>query len=192
MPAPDHGDITGLLLAWSIGEQSARDAFIAAVYGELRRLARRHLLAEPPGRTLSTTDLVHEAYLRLIDQHRVQWQNRCHFFAIAAQMMRRILVEHARSRRRAKRGGDAARLPLDEAINLPVERDRGLLVLDDALKALEALDTRKSQVVELRYFGGLSVDETSAILGVSPNTVIRDWNMAKAWLYQEIRGEQKN
>lgn len=179
--------ITARLVAWSNGEQAALDEVMRAVYGELRRIADRYLRQEDPGHTLQPTALVHEAYLRLIDQTQVDWQNRAQFFGVAAQMMRRILVDHARSKHRDKRGGDAAKLPLDEAVNWLQERAANLLALDEALQSLAALDPRKSRVVELRFFGGLSVAETAEVLGVSPQTVLRDWKLAKAWLYQAIK-----
>jgi RNA polymerase sigma factor (TIGR02999 family) len=141
---------------------------------------------------LQPTALVHEAYLRLVDQTRVNWQNRAHFFGVAAQMMRRILVDHARTKHRDKRGGAATRLPLDEALNLSQGRAADLVALDDALKSLAEIDPRKSRVVELRFFGGLSVEETAEVLGVSPQTVLRDWKLAKAWLYQRIKGEARD
>lgn len=150
-------------------------------------MADRYLRNENPGHTLQTTALVHEAYLRLIDQTRVSWQNRAHFFGVAAQTMRRILVDHAKSKLREKRGGGALKFSLDESMNFSIERAGELTALDDALTALEAIDERKSRVVELRYFGGLSVEETAAVLDVSPQTVMRDWNLAKAWLYGQLQ-----
>jgi RNA polymerase sigma-70 factor (ECF subfamily) len=179
--------ITERLIAWGNGEAAALDDVIPAVYNELRRMADRYLRLERADHTLQPTALVHEAYLRLIDQRQVSWQNRAHFFGVAAQMMRRILVDHARTRQRDKRGGNAQKLPLDEFMNLSQGRAADLVALDDALKGLAELDRRKSRVVELRFFGGLSVEETAEVLGVSPQTVLRDWKLAKAWLYQEIR-----
>lgn len=152
-------------------------------------MAGAYLRRENPGHTLQPTALVHETWLRLIDQARVNWRNRAQFFGVASQMMRRILVDHARSKHREKRGGDAVKLPLDDVINLSQERAADLLALDDALDALTRIDRRKSHVVELRYFGGFSVEETAQILEVSPDTVTRDWKMAKAWLYQQVRRE---
>lgn len=152
-------------------------------------MAGNYLRQENPGHTLQPTALVHEAWLRLIDQARVDWRNRAQFFGVAAQMMRRILVDHAKAKHREKRGGEAVKLSLDEAINLSQERAADLLALDDALGEFARVDERKSRVVELRYFGGFSVEETAQILGVSPETVMRDWKVAKAWLYQQIRRE---
>ncbi|HEX8999801.1 MAG TPA: sigma-70 family RNA polymerase sigma factor [Blastocatellia bacterium] len=179
--------ITGKLTAWQAGDAAAMDEVIRAVYQELRRMADRYLRQENPGHTLQPTALVHEAWLRLIDQTQVNWQNRAQFFGVAAQMMRRILVDHAKTKHREKRGGDAVRLVLDEGMDLSDERAADLVALDDALHALSAIDPRKCRVVELRYFGGLSVEETAEILDVSPQTVLRDWKLAKAWLYQEIK-----
>ncbi len=181
--------ITERLIAWSNGDAAALDDVINAVYQELRRLADRYLRKEPLDHTLQTTALVHEAYMRLIDQTQVTWQNRAQFFGVAAQMMRRILVDHARTRQREKRGGGAAKLSLDEAMNLPQRHSADLMALDDGLKSLAEIDSRKSRVVELRFFGGLSVQETAEVLNVSPQTVLRDWKLAKAWLYQEITNE---
>ncbi|HEX5732321.1 MAG TPA: sigma-70 family RNA polymerase sigma factor [Blastocatellia bacterium] len=178
--------ITERLIAWGSGETAALDDVMRAVYQELRRMADHYLRLERPDHTLQPTALVHEAYLRLIDQRKVSWQNRAHFFGVAAQMMRRILVDHARTKQRGKRGGAARKLSLDEVMNLSQGRAADLVALDDALKALAEIDPRKSQVVELRFFGGLSVEETAEVLDVSPQTVLRDWKMAKAWLYQEM------
>jgi len=178
--------VTQLLLAWNQGDQAALDQLLPVVYDELRRLARSYLRRERPDHTLQATALVHEAYLRLIDQHSVTWQNRAHFFGIAAQMMRRILINHAESRHAAKRGGTADKLSLDEAISFGGEREVDLIALDDALKGLEKLDPQKSRLVELRFFGGLTIEETAEILGVSRATVERDWRTAKAWLRHEM------
>ena len=185
MPSSDD-QITQILIAWSRGDQSALDKLIPVVYKELRRMAARYLRRERPDHSLQPTALVHEAYIRLIDQTRVDWQNRAHFFGVAAQMMRRILVDHAKATRRQKRSGDVHKLPLDEAMNLYEEQRPDLVALDEAMKRLAEIDPRKSQVVELRYFGGLSVEETAEVIGVSRKTVIRDWMMAKTWLHQEI------
>jgi RNA polymerase sigma-70 factor, ECF subfamily len=187
LPPNNSEQITARLVAWGNGEQAALDDVIRAVYGELRRMASHYLRQEDPGHTLQPTALVHEAYLRLIDQTQVNWQNRAQFFGVAAQMMRRILVDHARGKHRDKRGGDAVKLPLDEAVNLSQGHAPDLLALDEALQELGALDARKSRVVELRFFGGLSVEETAEVLAVSPQTVLRDWKLAKAWLYQAIK-----
>jgi len=195
---PDHTvdespqQITERLTAWSTGDAAALDDVIRAVYQELRRMADHYLRLERPDHTLQPTALVHEAYLRLVDQTRVSWQNRAHFFGVAAQMMRRILVDHARTRHREKRGGSATKLPLDEALNLSGGRAADLVALDDALESLAGIDVRKSRVVELRFFGGLSVEETAEVLGVSPHTVLRDWKLAKAWLYQRLKGEARD
>jgi len=158
------------------------------VYQELRRLARRYLRRENPGHTLQPTALVNEAYLRLIDQNRVRWQNRAHFFGVSAQLMRRILVDIARERQQRNRGGAARQVEFDEALVVSKERGEDLVALDDALKSLAEIDPRKSRVVELRFFGGLSVEETAEVLKVSPETVMRDWKMAKVWLLRELRG----
>jgi RNA polymerase sigma factor (TIGR02999 family) len=178
--------ITERLIAWSSGDVAAQDDVIRAVYEELRRMAERYLRRESPGNTLQPTALVHEAYLRLIDQSRVTWQNRAHFFGVAAQMMRRILVDHARTKQRDKRGGSEKTLSLEEALTISTERTADVVQLDQALVALGQFDQRKSRVVELRFFGGLSVEETAEVLEVSPQTVMRDWKLAKAWLYDEI------
>jgi RNA polymerase sigma factor (TIGR02999 family) len=183
-----HG-VTGLLLAWSEGERGALDKLVPLVYSELRRLAHRYMHRERPGRTLQTTALVNEAYLRLIDTSQVRWQDRAHFFAVSAQLMRRILVDFARSRRYLKRGGGQQKVSFDEALVPSPERGRDLIAIDDALIALAATDARKSRVVELRFFGGLSVKETAEVLKVSPDTVLRDWGLAKAWLGREMRKE---
>ncbi len=183
---PSSQDVTRLLQDWSKGDQAALANLMPLVYNELRHLASRYLRRERAGHTLQTTALVHEAYLRLIDQNQVTWQNRAHFFGVAAQMMRRILVDHAREQHAEKRGGGAPRLSLDEAIGLAGERGVNLIALDDALSALAAIDPQQSRIVELRFFGGLTVEETAEVLGVSPATVKREWSMAKAWLYREI------
>jgi len=181
--------ITQRLIAWNNGDVAALEELMQGVYNELRRLANHYLRSERSDHTLQPTALVHEAYLRLAGQRHVRWQNRAHFFGVAAQMMRRVLVDHARANRRAKRGGAAQRISFDEATYLHRSQDAQLVALDEALTRLKAIDSRKSDVVELRYFGGLSVDETAEVLGVSPHTILRDWNMAKAWLYQEISGD---
>jgi RNA polymerase sigma factor (TIGR02999 family) len=175
-----------MLLDWSRGDQEALNRLIPIVYGELRLRAARYLRRERPGHTLQTTALIHEAYLRLVEQRQVRWQNRAHFFAIASQLMRRILVDHARQRDAAKRGGPDLRLTLDEAMAVSDGRDVNLLVLDEALTRLAEIDSRQSRVVELRYFSGLSIEETAEVLDVSPATVKLDWSMAKAWLRREM------
>ena len=179
------GEVSGRLRAWTDGDQSALDKLMPIVYEELRRLARRYMKGERRGHSLQTTALVNEAYMRLVDYKRMRWQNRAHFFAVSAQLMRRILVEHAR-RRNLKRGGAAEHVSLEEAAVVGGERAADLVALDDAMKALERLDARKAQVVEMRFFGGLSVEETAEVLKVSAPTVMRDWSTAKAWLYREL------
>jgi RNA polymerase sigma-70 factor, ECF subfamily len=187
LAAPSPQEVTRLLLAWNEGEQTALDKLIPLVYAELRRVAHRYMRRERLGHSLQTAALVNEAYLRLIDARSVRWQNRAHFFAISAQLMRRILVHSARSRNFVKRGGGAQRVSFDEALIGSKEQGRDLVALDDALTTLAATDARKSQVVELRCFGGLSVEETAEVLKVSPDTVLRDWRLAKAWLAREMR-----
>jgi RNA polymerase sigma factor (TIGR02999 family) len=179
-------DVTELLLAWRDGDASALDRLLPAVYGDLRRAAHRELQKERPDHTLLTIDLVHEAYLRLVDSSRVQWKSRAHFLAVAAQAMRRILVDAARARGAQKRGGDQIRVTLEEE---PAVEDRlgvDVVALDEALTRLAVADPRRSQVVEMRFFGGLSVEETAEALDVSPETVMRDWKVARAWLYNEL------
>ena len=180
-------DVSTLLHAWSEGDQAALPRLTPIVYTELHRLARRYMQRESPGHSLQTTALVHEAYIRLVDYKRMQWQDRAHFFAVSAQLMRRILVEHAR-RRNLKRGGDMRRFSLDEVSVVSRERAPDLVALDDAMNVLAQLDPRKVQVVEMRFFGGLSVDETAEVLKISSVTVMRDWSTAKAWLYREMTG----
>jgi RNA polymerase sigma factor (TIGR02999 family) len=187
MAMPPPQDVSRLLIAWSNGDEEAIELLMPLVYEELRRLAHRHLGRERAGHTLQTTELVHEAYLRLVDQKEVRWQNRSHFFAVAAQMMRRILVDYARSRRFAKRGGGAQHVSLDEALVVSHERAADIVALNEALNALAEFDERKSRMVELRFFGGLSIEETAEALRVSPGTVMRDWTLAKAWLQREMR-----
>ena len=182
--SPAH--VTDLLVAWSGGDEQALEKLMPLVHGELRRLARRQMAGERQGHTLQTTALINEAYLRLIDLTRVRWQDRAHFLAISARLMRRILVDHARTRQYAKRGGGAAKVSLDEALVVTSDPRPDLVALDDALQALAAVDSRKSQVVEMRFFGGLSVEETAGALGVSPQTVMRDWRLAKVWLLREL------
>jgi RNA polymerase sigma factor (TIGR02999 family) len=182
--------VSKLLLNWGQGDQGAREALIPLVYDELRRLARRYLRRERPNHTLQSAALVNEAYLRLIRQEQPKWQNRAHFFGVAAQLMRHILVDHARNRAAAKRGAGAPRLTLDPDIALPQERDVDLIALDDALNQLAALDPQQSRLVELRFFGGLSIEETSVVLGVSPATVKREWATARAWLQREMRNKE--
>lgn len=181
--------ITQLLIRWRNGDQTALDELAPQVYDELRRLAKHYLRVERPEHTLQASDLVHEAYLRLVDEQGIDWQNRAHFFGIAAVRMRHILVEHARNRQAAKRGGGEYLLSLSKADRQPEDRDVNLLALDDALQRLEALDPQKARIVELRYFGGLTIEETAEAIGISPATVKRDWSMARAWLRSEISNE---
>src|SRR5689334_4470071 len=184
---PARPDVTRLLLAWRGGDREALNTLVPLVYAELRRLAHRQMRGERAGHSLQTTALVNEAFLRLVDSDRVHWQNRAHFFAISAGLMRRILVDDARARRSHKRGGRTVHVSLDDAPDVARTPGVDVIALDDALEALEHLDARKSQVVELRYFGGLSVDETAEALGVSAETVTRDWRMAKLWLVRELK-----
>ena len=183
-PAPP--DVTQLLVAWNDGDQAARDELMSVVYQELHRLAHQYMKRESPGHTLQTSALVNEVFLRLIDQTKVRWQNRAHFYGIAAQMMRRILVDYARSGGYAKRGGGAQQISFDEALIVSDERSAEIVGVHEALERLSAIDPRKGQIVELRFFTGLSIDETARILDVSPGTVMRDWTLAKAWLHREI------
>ena len=181
------GDISKLLHAWRDGDQRALERLTPIVYGELHRLARRYMQRERAGQSLQTTALVNEAYMRLVDYKRMKWQNRAHFFAVSAQLMRRILVDHAR-RHNLKRGGGVHHVPLEETAIMGGMRAADVVALDDALKTLAGLDPRKVQVVEMRFFGGLSVEETAEVLKVSAVTVMRDWSTARAWLYRELAG----
>jgi RNA polymerase sigma factor (TIGR02999 family) len=182
-------EVSQLLIEWSEGNQAALDRLMPMVYQELRRLAHQYLNKERKGRTLQTSDLVHEAYLRLVDQRRVHWQNRAHFYGIAAELMRRILVDRARRRRRIKRGGDAARITLDQDIALLEQPAVDVIAIDEVLTKLAHIDKRKARIVELRFFGGLEVEETAAFLEISERTVMREWKMAKAWLHRELSNE---
>ena len=184
-------EVTLLLKAWSAGDESAREKLVPMVYRELHRMAGRYMAGERSGHTLQTTALVNEVYLRLVNTYEMDWQNRSHFFAICAQLMRRILTDFARSRLSLKRGAGAAEIPLDESLLEGVGSSAKFVALDDALNALAAVDERKSRVVELRFFGGLSVQETAEVLKVSPETVLRDWRLAKAWLLREMREGQQ-
>jgi RNA polymerase sigma factor (TIGR02999 family) len=187
MAAPgEPQEVTRLLIAWNEGDESALEKLVPQVYQELRRLARRQMRRERPDHTLQTTALINEAYLRLVDLRNVQWQNRAHFFALCARLMRRILVDFARSRHYAKRGGGAQPVSLDQSLVVSPEHSPDLVAVDDALKALTKVDGRKGQVVELRFFGGLTVEETAEVLKVSPETVRRDWKLAKVWLLREL------
>ena len=182
---------TALLLAWGRGDRAAFDELIPLVHDELRRIARRHMGGERGEHTLQASALVNEAYVRLLDVKRIQWQNRAHFFAMAARVMRRILVESARARKFQKRGGGAQKVSLDEALVVSKEPSQDLVALDDALHALAEVDARKEQVVEMRFFGGLTVEETAEALHVSTGTVMRDWRIAKVWLLRELQNSQK-
>jgi RNA polymerase sigma-70 factor, ECF subfamily len=186
MSAPSAEQVTGMLLAWGQGDDAALEKMMPLVYGELKRLAHHYLKGERAGHVLQTTDLVNEAYLRLIDARRVQWQNRAHFFAMAASLMRRVLVDAARKRNFQKRGGGAMQVSLNEALPLGNQRGADLIALDDALEMLAEFDSRKCKVVELRFFGGLSVKETAEVLRVSQDTVMRDWSLARAWLLNQL------
>jgi RNA polymerase sigma factor (TIGR02999 family) len=186
MKKPYSREVTQLLVAWGKGDQQALEDLMPVVYRELRRLAHGRLGRERPGHTLQTTALVHEAYLRLVDQQEASWKNRTQFFAVAAQMMRRILVDYARARQHGKRGGGVQQVELDEAMVVSSDRAAEVVALDEVLMSLAELDSRKSQVVELRFFGGMSIEETAEVLGVSPGTVMRDWTLAKAWLQREM------
>lgn len=187
MLSPDN--VTGLLTEWWQGDKAALETLTPLVYDELRRIAHRYMQSEREGHTLQTTGLVNEAYLRLGDQQRIEWQSRAHFFAVTAQVMRHILIDYARRRRYVKRGGEAQQIPLEEAVLMSKPRAAELVALDEALDELANLDPRKSRVVELRYFGGLSLEQTAEVLEISPITVRRDWRAAKAWLYRRMKAE---
>jgi RNA polymerase sigma-70 factor, ECF subfamily len=184
-------EVTQLLLAWNQGDESALDQLIPLVYAELHRLAHQYMAKEHRQNTMQTSALVNEVYLKLVDSSRVRWQNRAHFFAVSSQLMRRVLVDLARSRGYQKRGGKAVQVPLEESLVISRERGGDLVALDEALNDLAAIDPRKSKVVEMRFFGGLSVEETAEVLKVSPDTVMRDWKLAKVWLLRQLSEEQK-
>ena len=190
LSASSH-DVTQLLKAWSAGDEAALDKMVPLVYRELHRAARRYMAGERSEHTLQTTALINEAYLRLVDFQHISWRNRAQFFGICAQLMRRILVDFARARGSQKRGGDGSHLPLDETLIVSSEPRADLIALDDALKNLAAFDERKSRVIELRFFGGLSVQETAEVLRVSPETVKRDWRLAKVWLLRQFRNQKR-
>jgi RNA polymerase sigma-70 factor, ECF subfamily len=192
MDAPQSHEVTGLLQAWSAGNEEALQKLTPLVYRELHRAARHYMAGERTGHTLQATALINEVYLRLIDARRMDWQNRAHFFAVCAQLMRRILTDFARSRRYQKRGGGAAPMALDEALVVGSQPDSDLIALDDALKRLALVDERKSRVVELRFFGGLDVKETADLLKVSSETVARDWKLAKLWLLRDLSGAKQH
>jgi len=181
-----HKDVTALLLEWSGGNRAALDELMPLIYAEVRQLASRALSRERPNHTLQSTALAHELYLKLIDQKRAQWGDREHFFAMASQIIRRILVDYARRRHAQRRGGLDTRITLDEALAPQQDRDFNLVVLDNALEALSQIDSQQARIIELRFFGGLSIEATGRILGVSPSTVNREWNLARAWLYREL------
>jgi len=189
MAAPPLQDVTQLLRAWNNGEQEALDQLIPLVYHELHRLAHRYMGRERSAHTLQSTALVHEAYERLISLKDVDWKNRAHFFAVSAQVMRRILVDYARSRRYSKRGGEWRQVPLNEAVAVFRDHRTDIVALDDALQALAGIDPRKNRVVEMRFFGGLSIKETAEVLNVSEETVLRDWRLAKVWLLRQLSRE---
>ncbi len=189
MALPSPQEVTGLLQDWCNGDQAALEKLIPLVYAELHRLAKRYMRRENAGHTLQTSALVNEAYLRLIEAHGVRWQNRSHFFAVSAQIMRRILVDFARARWNLKRGGGARQVSLDEGLVVSPERGADLLALDEALEKLAVLNARQSRVVELRYFGGLNEEEVDEVIKVSPRTVRNDWSLARAWLYRELSSE---
>lgn len=186
MAIPSTQEITRLLVAWNNGDAAALERLTPLVHAELHRLAKRYMAGERQGHILQTTALVNEAFMRLIDWRNVEWQNRAHFFGLAAQIMRRILVDFARARNREKRGGDGIQVSLSEAAKVPSERSADLVALDDALQTLEKLDQRQARVVELRFFAGLSLEETAEALRISLSTVRRDWSLAEAWLYREL------
>lgn len=185
MPGPSS-QVTELLVRWRGGDREALDSLLPLVYDELRRIARHYLQGERPGHTLQSTALVNEAYVRMVAQDFPQWQNRAHFFAVAAQLMRQILVDHARAHRASKRGGNVYKVSLDEAEGQPQATDLDLVALDDALKNLAEMDPQQSKVVELKFFAGLSIEDTAEVLAISPSTVKRDWITARAWLYREL------
>lgn len=188
---PSSHQVTRLLKAWGDGDESALDKLMPLVYAELHRLARQYMRREKPGHMLQTSALINEAYLRLIDTSHVRWQNRAHFFGIAARLMRRILVDDARRRHFDKRGGHTIHISLDEVLTVPQEQAANLVALDDALKTLASMEARQSEIVELRFFGGLSVEETAEVLKVSPRTVLSEWSFARAWLRREMSGQMQ-
>lgn len=186
MPGSSSSQVTELLVRWRDGDREALDSLLPLVYDELRRIARHYLQGERSGHTLQSTALVNEAYVRMVAQDFPQWQNRAHFFAVAAQLMRQILVDHARSHRASKRGGNVYKVSLDEAEEQPLATDVDIIALDDALKNLAEMDLQQSRVVELKFFAGLSIEDTAEVLNISPSTVKRDWITARAWLYREL------
>ena len=191
-PPPPRNQVTQVLVDWNSGDKGAADRLMPLVYDELRSLARRYLQRERSDHTLQATGLVHEAYLRMVDQDSMSWENRAHFFSVAAQVMRHLLVDHARSRQAAKRGGVREKLEFDEALAPAEEPTVDLLALDDALKELVTFDERKSRIVELRFFGGLTTEEIGDVLAISPSTIRREWRIAKAWLRRKINDGEAN
>ena len=190
--APETAEITRMLKAWGAGDQAALERLTPLVHGELHRIAGQCMRRENPGNSLQATALVNEAYLRLVDIHSIQWRDRVHFFAVGARIMRRILVDHARSKGNAKRGGGGIRLDFNEALVVSTKSDPALVRMDDALTQLASFDPRKAQIVEMRYFGGLNANEIASVLGVSPQTVNRDWSLAKSWLAREMMSGEPN
>jgi RNA polymerase sigma factor (TIGR02999 family) len=189
MPTPSSHDVTQLLKAWAAGDEQALEKLTPLVYEQLRRAAQHYMANERPGHTLQTTALVHEVYIRLVDCRHTNWQDRAHFLAVSAHLMRRILIDFARSRHSQKRGGAAAIIAFDEALTIGKQPDPNLLALDDALQSLAAVDVRKSKIVELKFFGGLTIDETAEVLRISAETVVRDWRLSKAWLLRQMTRE---
>jgi RNA polymerase sigma-70 factor, ECF subfamily len=187
MTTPSPKELTQLLVDWSNGDQEAINILMPLVYEELRRLARNYMRRERPGHSLQTSALINEVYLRLIDQKNISWKNRAHFFGISARLMRQILVDHARSHKYAKRGGDMLKVPLDEAADIGEKRASDIVALDDALKSLAVIDEQQCHIVELRFFGGLTIEETAEVLGLSHATIEREWSMARAWLRREMK-----
>jgi RNA polymerase sigma factor (TIGR02999 family) len=185
-----QSNVTQLLLEWNNGDRSALDRLMPVVYEELRRMARRHMRAEDAGHTLQATALVNDVYIRLVDQKQVNWQNRAHFFGAAARIIRRVLVDYARARHRLKRGGDAVKVSLNEDVNAAIATEVDVVALDDALGRLAKLDPQQERIIELRFFAGLSIEETAEALNISPATVKRDWTTARAWLYREMTSAQ--
>jgi RNA polymerase sigma factor (TIGR02999 family) len=186
MPARESSDVTQILAQWERGDQGALERLVPLVYEELRRIAARYLRSERSSHTLQTTALVHEAYLRLVDENRIRWQSRAHFFGVAAKLIRNILVDHARTHNAAKRGAGAPMLQLEEAFAVSGEMDADIVAVDDALSALAKIDEQQARIVELRFFGGLTIEETAEALQISPATVKRDWILAKTWIYKEL------
>jgi RNA polymerase sigma factor (TIGR02999 family) len=190
MPLSPSEDVTGLLIDWSNGDQTAYERLVPLVYAELHRLSHRYMGRERSDHTLQTTALVNEAYVRLVDQKKTQWQNRAQFFGVCAELMRRILVDYARQRGYQKRGGSAQKVTFDETLGIAAEKTVDLVALDEALKRLAEFDPRKARVVELRFFGGMNVEETAEVMGIHANTVIRDWSAARAWLYKAVTSDE--